>query len=119
MCFTDRLKREQAASLTHAELTILSPSAFLHSFLSFNCRTAAYEAFLAPPPRQLYQPPPGNIFSIHRQMFQVPDYLVPCEGERKDVYTALAVKSEILMTAPLLAAGFRTGQQNIGGHGFI
>lgn len=119
MCFTDGLKREQAASLTHAELTILTPSAFLHSFLSFNWRTAAYKALLAPPPRQLYQPPPGSIFSIHRQMFRAPDYLVPREGERKDVYIALVVQSEILVTAPLVAAGFRTGEQNIGVHGFI
>lgn len=117
MCFTDKLKREQAASLTHAELTILTPSAFLHSFLSFSWRTAAYKAAL--PPRQLYQPPPGSIFSIHRQTFQAPDYLEPCEGERKDVCTALVVKSEILVTAPLLAAGFRTGEQNIGFHGFM
>lgn len=119
MCFTDRLKRDQAASLTHAELTILTPSVFLHSFLSFNLRRAAHKAFLALPPRQLYQPPPGSIFSLHRQMFQAPDYLVPCEGERKDVYTALVVKWEFPVTAPLLAAGFRTGEQNIGVHGFI
>lgn len=119
MCFTDRLKREQEGSLTHAELTILTPSALLPSFLSFNWRTAAYKAFIASPPRQLHQPPPGSIFSIHRQMFQALEYLVPCEEERKDVCTALVVKSEILMTAPLLAAGFTTGEQNICVHGFI
>lgn len=52
-------------------------------------------------------------------MFRAPDYLVPREGERKDVYIALVVQSEILVTAPLVAAGFRTGEKNIGVHGFI
>lgn len=40
-------------------------------------------------------------------------------GGKEGRVLALVMKSEILVPAPLLAAGFRTAEQNIGVHGFI